>query len=96
MLGANALPLSQRVGDPYFTGNVRVHLGAFNAAYRNILHFPVDSRRVRNTADARSLAAIRDASISGRRLARELSDLIVGRGKPDMIVPDHGRNSPRM
>jgi putative transposase len=36
------------------------------------------------------LAAIPDTSISGRRVARELTDLIVLRGKPDMIVSDHG------
>ena len=32
----------------------------------------------------------RDTSISGRRVARELTDLISRRGKPDMIVSDHG------
>lgn len=36
------------------------------------------------------LAAIPDTSISGRRVARELTDLIAQRGKPDMIVSDHG------
>ncbi|WP_276200630.1 IS3 family transposase [Chelatococcus sp. XZ-Ab1] len=36
------------------------------------------------------LAAIADTSISGRRVARELTDLISHRGKPDMIVSDHG------
>ena len=36
------------------------------------------------------LAAIPDTSISGRRVARELTDLIRRRGKPDMIVSDHG------
>jgi putative transposase len=36
------------------------------------------------------LAAIPDTSISGRRVARELTDLIGRRGKPDMIVSDHG------
>ncbi len=36
------------------------------------------------------LAAIPDTSISGRRVARELSDLIRRRGKPDLIVSDHG------
>jgi transposase InsO family protein len=36
------------------------------------------------------LAAIPDTSISGRRVARELTDLIAERGKPDMIVSDHG------
>jgi putative transposase len=35
------------------------------------------------------LAAIPDTSISGRRVARELTDLIARRGKPDMIVSDH-------
>ena len=36
------------------------------------------------------LAAIPDTSISGRRVARELTDLIRRRGKPEMIVSDHG------
>lgn len=36
------------------------------------------------------LAAIPDTSISGRRVARELTDLISQRGKPRMIVSDHG------
>src|SRR3954469_21027181 len=36
------------------------------------------------------LAAIPDTSISGRRVARELTTIIAQRGKPDMIVSDHG------
>ena len=36
------------------------------------------------------LAAIPDTSISGRRVARELTALIDRRGKPGMIVPDNG------
>jgi putative transposase len=36
------------------------------------------------------LAAIPDTSISGRRVARELSALIERRGKPQMIVSDNG------
>jgi len=36
------------------------------------------------------LAAIPDASISGRRVARELTDLIERRGKPGLIVSDNG------
>lgn len=36
------------------------------------------------------LAAIPDTSISGRRVARELTTLIERRGKPDMIVSDNG------
>lgn len=36
------------------------------------------------------LAAIPDTSISGRRVARELTDLVAARGKPNMIVSDHG------
>ena len=36
------------------------------------------------------LAAIPDTSISGRRVARELSELIHWRGRPGMIVSDHG------
>jgi transposase InsO family protein len=36
------------------------------------------------------LAAIPDTSISGKRVARELTRLIERRGKPGMIVSDHG------
>ena len=36
------------------------------------------------------LEAIADTSISGRRVARELTDLIGRHGKPGMIVSDHG------
>ena len=36
------------------------------------------------------LAAIPDTSISGKRVARELTELIGGRGKPGMIVSDNG------
>ena len=36
------------------------------------------------------LAAIPDTSISGKRVAREHSTLIRHRGKPGMIVSDHG------
>ena len=36
------------------------------------------------------LAAVPDTSISGRRVVRELTDLIAVRGKPGMIVSDNG------
>ena len=36
------------------------------------------------------LAAIPDVSISGRRVARDLTTIIERRGKPGMIVSDHG------
>jgi transposase InsO family protein len=36
------------------------------------------------------LGAIPDTSISGRRVARELTAIIERRGKPGMIVSDHG------
>jgi hypothetical protein len=36
------------------------------------------------------LGAIADTSISGRRVARELEDIIRHRGKPGVIVSDHG------
>jgi transposase InsO family protein len=36
------------------------------------------------------LAAIPDTSISGKRVARELTTVIEKRGKPQMIVSDHG------
>ncbi len=40
------------------------------------------------------LGAIPDTSISGRRVARELTALIKRHGKPGMIVSDHGTNTP--
>lgn len=49
--------------------------------------------RVPNTVDdvtRECLAAIPDTSISGRRVARELTDLTGRRGKPDIIVSDRG------
>jgi len=49
--------------------------------------------RVLNVVDdvtRECLAAIPDTSISGRRVARELSALIERRGKPGMIVSDNG------
>ena len=36
------------------------------------------------------LGAIPDTSISGRRVARELTTIIERHGKPDMVVSDHG------
>ena len=36
------------------------------------------------------LAAVVDTSISGRRVARELAALVTRRGRPDLIVNDHG------
>ncbi len=36
------------------------------------------------------LAAVADTSISGRRVARELTALIARRGRPGLIVSDHG------
>jgi len=36
------------------------------------------------------LAAVVETSISGRRVARELTALITRRGKPDLFVSDHG------
>ena len=36
------------------------------------------------------LAAVPDTSISGKRVVRKLAELIAQRGKPGMIVSDHG------
>src|SRR5215213_1299409 len=36
------------------------------------------------------LAAIADTSISGQRVARELTTLVAWRGKPELIVSDNG------
>jgi putative transposase len=39
------------------------------------------------------LAAVPDTSISGKRVARELTALIAQRGKPAVIVSDHGTSN---
>ena len=63
------------------------------------LHFVYDQLatgrrfRVLNIVDdvtRECLAAVVDTSISGRRVVRELGDLIVRRGAPGMIVSDNG------
>ena len=49
--------------------------------------------RILNVVDdvtRKCLAAIPDTSISGRRVARELTALIEQRGKPGLIVSDNG------
>jgi putative transposase len=49
--------------------------------------------RVLNVVDdvtRECLAAVPDTSISGKRVVRELTDLIAQRGKPGMIVSDNG------
>lgn len=49
--------------------------------------------RVLNVVDdvtRECLAAVADTSISGKRVVRELGDLIAWRGKPKMIVSDNG------
>jgi len=49
--------------------------------------------RVLNVVDdvtRECLAAVPDTSISGRRVVRELTELIARRGKPGMIVSDNG------
>jgi putative transposase len=45
---------------------------------------------VLDDATKECLAAVADTSISGRRVARELTTLIARRGKPAMIISDHG------
>ena len=55
----------------------------------------VSGRRLRilNVVDdvtKECLAAVVDTSISGKRVARELSALVAMRGKPELIVSDHG------
>ena len=54
-----------------------------------------DGRRLRilNVVDDVTkvcLAAVVDTSISGRRVARELAALVARRGRPELIVSDHG------
>ena len=49
--------------------------------------------RILNIVDdvtKKCLGAIPDTSISGRRVARELTTIIERHGKPDMVVSDHG------
>jgi transposase InsO family protein len=55
----------------------------------------LDGRRFRilNVIDdvtKECLAAIANTSISGRRVARELDAVVAWRGRPDLIVSDHG------
>ena len=54
-----------------------------------------DGRRLRifNLLDdvtKECLAAVVDTSISGKRVARELAAVVARRGKPELIVSDHG------
>ena len=54
-----------------------------------------DGRRLRilNVIDdvtKECLAAVVDTSISGRRVARELAALVTRKGRPELIVSDHG------
>ena len=49
-----------------------------------------ESRNVVDDVTRECLAAIPDTSISGRRVARELTSLIERRGKPGLIVSDNG------
>ena len=52
-----------------------------------------DRPRRRGTLRSQALAAalrIPDTSMSGKRVARELTTLIERRGKPGMVVSDHG------
>jgi putative transposase len=42
------------------------------------------------------MGAIPDTSISGRRVARELTMIVERRGKPGSIVSDNGTSSPAM
>jgi putative transposase len=67
--------------------NARWSLDFVHDQFANGKHF-----RVLNVVDdvtRECLAAILDTSISGRRVARELTALIERRGKPDMIVSDN-------
>jgi hypothetical protein len=49
-----------------------------------------DRLRLSAGASGAALAALPDTSISGKRVARELTALIARRGKPGMIVSDNG------
>ena len=54
-----------------------------------------DGRRLRifnviNDVTKESLAAVIDTSISGKREAQELSAVVARRGRPELIVSDHG------
>jgi putative transposase len=53
------------------------------------VHLPARDRSYLGK-DRECLAAIPDPSISGRRVARELTELIARRGKPVIIVSDYG------
>lgn len=72
-----------------------IELVAFRARLRLVHDQFGSGRRFRilNVIDdvtKECLAAIPDTSISGRRVARELDAVIARRGKPELIVSDHG------
>lgn len=82
-------PAGQRVGRfrarPVRAGSpVHLPLGSdqwrHNGAFFNVI----------DDVTKECLAAVVDTSISGRRVARELSAVIARRGKPGLIVSDHG------
>jgi transposase InsO family protein len=47
---------------------------------------------MRTLSSSGYLRSVADTSISGRRVVRELADLIAERGKPRMIVSENGTN----
>ncbi len=93
---ANARPLSRFACKP-LPGN---GIARFRFADLRFVHdqFACGRRfRVLNVVDdvtRECLAAIPDTSISGRRVARELTALIERRGKPGMIVSDRAIGAP--
>jgi len=50
----------------------------------------IHSQKVVDDVTRKCLRAVPGTSISGRRVVRELTELIAHRGKPGMIVSDNG------
>ncbi|MGY2986166.1 transposase InsO family protein [Bradyrhizobium sp. USDA 4508] len=89
----------QAAGSPQGHGVPGADLGGSEAEWRWSLDFVHDQfangRRFRilNIVDdvtKECLGAIPDTSISGRRVARELTTVVARRGKPGLIVSDNG------
>jgi putative transposase len=60
-------------------------------AFRPVPRWPSPAHRCRVDDGTREcLALVADASIAGSRVARELDELLTARGKPHIIVSDHG------
>lgn len=70
----------RRIGLPLHARRLRAWTAAWTSLASNIV----------DDVTKECLGAIPDTSISGRRVARELTAIVARHGKPGMIVSDHG------